>query len=88
MRFGAAACPHWHTYTVRLWFSGAPDQDGLSDSLAVRFKHLHGCLLNSIVHPESTDEALAEWFLANLAENKCVRVTVTNDGQRGAEATL
>ena len=87
MRFGAASHPHWHTYSVRLWFSGSPDQDALSESLQARFKHLHGCYLNSLTLPESTDEALAEWFLNDLAAEKCVRVTVTNDGQRGAEAT-
>lgn len=84
---GAASQRHWHNYVVRLWFADAPDQDLLSELLSKRFHFLHGAYLNSIILPESTDEALARWFLEDLSFVNCFRVTVTNDDQRGAEVT-
>lgn len=85
---GAAAHPHWHTYTARFWFVGAPDQDSLAGALDEIFGKLHGCALDQVVTPESTDEAVAEWLLeqAQVLGGSCVRVTLTNDSQRGAEA--
>ena len=87
-KHGAAALPHSHTYTVRFVFSGRPDQDQLSDALQARYKQLHGSSLNALVSGATSDEDLAEWFLADVqAVAPCIRVTVTNDFQRGAEAS-
>lgn len=92
-KHGAAAHPHWHTYTARFWFEDAPDQDYLSQMIEKRFVRLHGAALNLIVEPESSDEALAQWFIEQLSQSvdgidvNCVKVRVTNDGQRGAEVT-
>ncbi len=88
MKFGAASHPHSHTYAIRFYVEGVPDQDALDEEIRRRYSHFHNCGLNALILPESTDEALAEWFLKDMAEHKCVRVTVTNDGQRGAEAYL
>lgn len=82
-RSAAAAHPHWHTYTVRLWFDGQPDQDELSRTLESRFSTLHGADLPEII-ADSTDEGVAVWF---LRETGCAKVLVTNDGRRGAEAS-
>lgn len=50
------------------------------------FGKLHGSALNAHVRPESTDEAVAAWLYSEAQQiAKCVRVRVTNDGQRGAE---
>lgn len=86
-KHAAAGLPHWHSYVVRLWFTGQPDQDTLLEQIERRYQRLHGCALNAVLHPkESGDEELAAWFLADAAAlGQCVRVTVTNDGQRGAE---
>jgi hypothetical protein len=85
---GAASLPHWHTYTVRFWFSGAPDQDWLSCELQKRYSKLHGSSLNSTLEGRSSDEDLAEWFFSDIQElAPCIKVTVTNDYQRGAEAS-
>jgi 6-pyruvoyl-tetrahydropterin synthase len=87
-KHGAAALPHSHTYTVRFAFSGRPDQDQLSNALQSRYKHLHGHSLNTFLSGATSDEDLAEWFLDDVqAIAPCVRVTVTNDFQRGAEAS-
>lgn len=86
-KYGAAALPHWHTYTVRFVFTGKPDQDHLSNAIQTRYKHLHGISLNTLFAGATTDEDLAEWFLADVqAIAPCIRVAVTNDFQRGAEA--
>lgn len=85
-KFGAAALVHWHSYRARLWFSDKLDQDHLARQLEEVFGVLHGCALNSLVGVESTDEAVAEWLLMKAQDiGKCVRVTLENDGQRGAE---
>jgi hypothetical protein len=87
-KFGAASLPHWHTYTVRFWFSGAPDQDWLSGELQKRYSKFHGSSLNGILGGKSSDEDLAEWFLSDIQTvAPCSRVRVTNDYQRGAEAS-
>lgn len=83
----AAAHPHWHSYTVRLWFSNKPDQDNLSLILESRFMGLHGSDLGRHLK-DSTDENLAMMFLRELSGMGCVRVCVTNDSRRGAEASL
>lgn len=86
-RSEAAAHSHWHTYTVRFWFRGQPDQDELSAKIGDQFHELHNADLTKFMK-ESTDEALATFFLhAIQSTKKCVKVTLTNDGQRGAEAT-
>ncbi len=83
-RSEAAAHPHWHSYTVRLWFSNQPDQDGLSEEIEYQHQHIHGIDLPS----ESTDEWLAKDFLEKWETKGCFRVRVTNDERRGAEASL
>lgn len=87
-RAETAAHPHWHTYTVRFWFSNAPDQDALSAKIETWYAEIHGCDLAETMEGESTDEYLAEQFLKTWEGQGCVRVLVTNDGRRGAEATL
>lgn len=83
---GAAAHPHWHTYTARFWFAETPDQDALAGAMDEVFGKLHGCALDKVVTPESTDEAVAAWLLEQAQKlGRCVRVMLTNDGQRGAE---
>jgi len=82
-RSEAAAHPHWHTYTVRLWFDDAPDQDELSRRIEKRFNLLHGSSLPEIIS-DSTDEGIALYFLGCT---DCTKVRVTNDGRRGAEAS-
>jgi 6-pyruvoyl-tetrahydropterin synthase len=79
----SASYSHWHSYTVRLWFSDARDQDQLSEEIETGFRHLHGSDLTKEVE-DSTDEGLAAWFLGKTG---CLRVRVTNDERRGAEAT-
>lgn len=86
-RSKAASHPHWHTYTVRLWFIGRPDQDELSEKIEGRFKFLHGRDLN-FKFADSTDEGIALYFIRKCRDLECVRVTVTNDGRRGAEVRL
>lgn len=84
---GSASLPHWHTYTVRFWFQGAPDQDWLTSELQKRYAIFHGSNLNGILDGRSSDEDLAEWFLSDVQSlASCERVRVTNDYQRGAEA--
>lgn len=86
---GAASLPHWHTYTVRFWVTGEPDQDWLSSEIQKRYGKFHGSSLNTILEGKSSDEDLAEWFLADAQSFAlCHKVTVTNDYQRGAEASL
>lgn len=87
-RAETAAHPHWHTYTVRFWFNSTPDQDALSVKIESLYAELHGSDLNEHMNSETTDEYLAEQFLKTLEGQGCVRVRVTNDGRRGAEATL
>lgn len=84
-RSKTAAHPHWHTYTVRLWFTGKPDQDQLSETIEDRFALLHGADIGHVVK-DTTDEGLAEWFLRKASDLDCIKVLVTNDGRRGAEA--
>ena len=85
-KFGYAASPHWHTYTVRFWFKDDPDQDWLSGELQTRYAKFHGSSLNNVIEGESSDEALAKWFLNDIQSVKpCWKVCVTNDFQRGAE---
>jgi 6-pyruvoyl-tetrahydropterin synthase len=84
-RAETAAHPHWHTYVVRFWFNGAPDQDGLSEQIEAFYQGIHGSDLNDEMEAESTDEGLAEAMLKTWAPRGCVRVTLTNDGRRGAE---
>ena len=85
-KHGAAARPHWHTYTARFWFSNSPDQDELSRMMEKTFGKLHGAALNAHVQPISTDEQLAAWLHFEAQQiAKCVRVRVANDWQRGAE---
>jgi hypothetical protein len=85
-KHGAAAHPHWHTYTARFWFKAEPDQDALAGQLEKVFGKLHGAALNAHVNPISTDEAVAAWLLNQAQQiGDCIRVCVTNDGQRGAE---
>jgi 6-pyruvoyl-tetrahydropterin synthase len=87
-RAEAAAHPHWHSYIVRLWFTCAPDQDKLSEQIEAFYQGIHGCDLGDHMKAESTDERLAEEFLKTWTPRGCVRVRVTNDGRRGAEAEL
>lgn len=88
-KFGAAALPHWHTYRIRFFFVGTPDQDELSKRLETRYAGLHGSSLNSVIATESTDEGIAAWFLQDVqAVAKCVKVVVENDFQRGAEVSV
>ena len=88
-KFGVAAMPHWHTYCVRFFFAGSPDQDKLSRQLEQRYAQMHGASLNSVLTKESTDEDLAKWFLDDVqAIAKCVRVVVENDFQRGSEVSI
>lgn len=85
-KHGAASLPHWHTYTIRMWFLDAPDQDTLSQQVETHLKHLHGNALNSHVEGDTSDENLAAWFHKKAQMfGRCMRVRVTNDGQRGAE---
>lgn len=84
----AAAHPHWHSYVVRLWFNNAPDQDALSESIEAHYAPLHGSDLRNEMSGDSTDEYLAQQFLKTWEPKGCVRVRVTNDGRRGAEAEL
>jgi hypothetical protein len=84
-RSAAAGHLHWHTYTVRLWFTGAPDQDQLSGKVETFYRDLHGADLGGHLE-DSSDEGLALQFLNTWATMGCVRVRVTNDGRRGAEA--
>lgn len=85
-KHGAAAHPHWHSYRARFWFDAVIDQDELPAALECVFGRLHGCALNAIVQPDSSDEAVAEWLMAEAQTiARCVRVTLENDGQRGAE---
>lgn len=85
---GAASLPHWHTYTIRFWFTGQPDQDWLSNEIQKRYSKFHGSNLNTILEGKSSDEDLAEWFLCDAQSFAlCHKVTVTNDYQRGAEAS-
>lgn len=89
-KHGAAAHPHWHTYLVRFWFTGSPDQDQLSAGIERRFVELHGCSLNKHLQPDNSDEALAVWMMEQVSgycNFDCVKVTVINDGQRGAEVS-
>jgi hypothetical protein len=86
-RAETAAHPHWHSYVVRFWFDNAPDQDALSEIIEPSLRHVHACDL-AILTPESTDEGLARYFLALMVAHGCVRVLVTNDSRRGAEASL
>jgi hypothetical protein len=83
-RSETAAHPHWHSYCVRLWFLSAPDQDALSEKIEEHYKGLHGSDLGD----QSTDEYLAWQFLKTWMSQGCVRVRVTNDGRRGAEASI
>lgn len=89
-KYGAAAHPHWHQYRARFWFAGSVDQDWLAEKLEGLFHKLHGAALNSIVLPESSDEKVAEWLLTEARKQlgDCVRVSLENDGQRGAEVFL
>jgi len=88
-KVGAATLPHWHTYAIRFWFTDSPDQDWLSNSLQQRYIQFHGSNMNAILQGRSSDEDLAQWFLNDVQSiGKCQKVTVTNDFQRGAEATL
>lgn len=86
-RSEAAAHEHWHTYTVRLWLTAGSDQDWLSKDIEEGNKELHGANLNALLS-DSSDEGLAEAFLKRFLGIGCVRVRVTNDGRRGAEASL
>lgn len=75
---------------MRLWLTNRPDQDYLSEAIENQFVGLHGADLNEIL-PDSSDEGLAAWFLNQMfgdINTQCVRVTVTNDGQRGAEISI
>lgn len=85
-KHGAASHPHWHSYRARLWFSGPVDQDWLVAQLERTFSLLHGAALNAIVQSDSSDETVAAWLLNEAQKvGKCVRVSLENDGQRGAE---
>jgi 6-pyruvoyl-tetrahydropterin synthase len=86
-RSEAAAHTHWHTYVVRLWFAGHPDQDSLSERIERDNRELHGANLNDLT-TDSSDEGLASNFLKRFSGVGCVRVRVTSDGRRGAEARL
>lgn len=81
----SAAHPHWHTYVVRFWFAKPHDQDWLAEWLEREFARYHGANLN--LYGDSSDEAIAVRFLEMTSDLGCVRVRVTNDGQRGAEVT-
>lgn len=87
-RAESAAHLHWHTYTVRFVFRDKPDQDDLSQKIETWYQEIHGCDLAEAMEGESTDEYLAEQFLKTWEGQGCIRVTVTNDGRRGAEASL
>jgi hypothetical protein len=86
-KHGAAGHPHWHSYRARLWFTGAVDQDWLAAQLERVFAPLHGASLNAIVQPDTSDETIAVWLLGEAKRQiaECVRVSLENDGQRGAE---
>jgi len=87
-KHGAAAHPHWHSYRARFWFSGPVDQDWLVKQLEQVFAPLHGAALNAIVTtPDSSDETVAAWLMGEAKRRigDCVRVSLENDGQRGAE---
>jgi 6-pyruvoyl-tetrahydropterin synthase len=79
----AAKLTHWHSYVVRFYFANSPDQDELVKKLEIQFSYLHGADLNEKIGSDTTDEALAEWF---LTQTDACKVIVTNDSQRGAEA--
>lgn len=86
-KHGAAAHPHWHSYRARFWFAGPIDQDWLVRELERVFARLHGSALNAIVQPDSSDETVAAWLMGEATRKilLCVRVSLENDGQRGAE---
>lgn len=83
----SAAHSHWHSYTVRLWFTGSPDQDRLSQEIESRSLHLHGADLNTRF-ADTSDEGIAEEFLKEWGGMGCFGVRVTNDERRGAEVFL
>jgi len=90
-KHGAAAHPHWHQYRARFWFTGNVDQDWLIERLEKTFGRLHGASLNSIIQPDSSDETVAKWLLIEATKNVCAtcfRVSVENDGKRGAEVEV
>jgi hypothetical protein len=80
----AASTEHWHSYNVRFYFTEPVDQDQLIGTIEKKFAHLHGSNLNYEIGGVTTDERLAEWF---LNRSGACRVILTNDGQRGAEAS-
>jgi len=86
-RSESASHPHWHSYTVRFWFNVAHDQDWLSREIEDKNRELHGGDLDTIL-TDTSDEGLAQSFLKHWVGIGCVRVTVTNDERRGAEARL
>lgn len=79
----AAQRVHWHTYNARLWFVGDHNQEDLVKKAAALAKMLSGSCLNEIMG-DSPDELLAAWIMAKMGKS-CDRVTLTNDGCRGAE---
>lgn len=82
----SSAHTHWHSYTVRFWFNEAHDQDWLSREIEGKNIQLQGADLDTIL-TDTSDEGLALSFLNHWIMLGCVRVTVTNDERRGAEAS-
>lgn len=86
-RSESAAHTHWHSYVVRFWFNKAHDQDWLSREIEGNNLQLQAADLDTIL-TDTSDEGLAQSFLKHWAPIGCIRVTVTNDERRGAEASL
>ncbi len=82
-----AASVHSHSYVVRLWFNKAHDQDKLIKRLRKWYGRLQDVRLD-LFFEDSSDEGLAAYFLKDLASEGCVRVRVTTDDTRGAEASV
>ena len=82
----AAGHPHWHRFYVELWFTGAHDQDDLTDWIESHFKDLQGANLH-MRRKDSSDEGIAHWILARAQKvhPDCCRVVLRNENRRGVE---